>query len=143
LVQLHRAPGATDATSTVCDQHIAELTGAELKVLYTIARRTPFTILSYSDLSTLTGLARWSVVKAVRSLVDKKIIIQGKPRAGGAHDSAVYTIRDHGSVGNWQLWSKKVPPKSRMGSISTSLKTVSRKAPDIVHPEPWRNLQHR
>jgi len=69
------------------DEHLAELSGAETKVLIVILRKTvgwqkESDEISLSQIEKITGLARHSVIAALRGLMKRGLVVQTKPAEG-------------------------------------------------------------
>lgn len=77
----------TAIPNIIFDEHMNDMTGAELKVIMCICRKTIgwhklTDRISQSQISQMTGLSVNAIKKAVCSLVDKKLIIQEQSEQG-------------------------------------------------------------
>jgi len=101
-------------------EHLADLSGAELKVLLAILRRTvgwrkESDEISIEQLQQMTGLARNSVRAGLRGLLERGLIEQRSNATGSK--AASYTCIIPSSMGSKidPLWGQKLTPKDDSG----------------------------
>jgi len=102
------------------DRYLADLSGAELKVLLAILRRTvgwrkESDEISIEQLQQMTGLARNSVRAGLRGLLERGLVVE-RTRATGSK-AASYTCIIPSSIGSKidPLGSQKLTPKKEKG----------------------------
>ena len=96
-------------------EHLADLSGAELKVLLAILRRTvgwrkDSDEISLSQLEQMTGLDRKSAIKGLRGLLERGLVAQTQAAAGSKAASYACVIPPSTGGKNPPLASGKIPP---------------------------------
>lgn len=85
----------TQVPNDLFDVHLPELSGAELKVILTIIRKTrgwhkEIDAVSYSQLVELTGLSRQSVATAISELENKKLLLIDREKKTSKYEINYY-----------------------------------------------------
>jgi len=124
------------------DEYLAELSGAELKVLLAILRRTvgwrkESDAISLSQLEQMTGLDRKSVIAGLRGLTERGLIVQTQAASGSKAASYKCAIPSSGGGKIPPLASGKTPPADDGGWKNST--TSGGKIPPLLvekfHPQ--------
>jgi len=79
--------GFTNMPNVYIDEYLPELSGAELKVLLVVLRRTvgcqkESEEISLSQFERMTGLTRHSVINGLRRLIERGLVVQTQAAKG-------------------------------------------------------------
>ncbi len=124
----------TMVPNEIIDEHLKDLTGAELKVLMAISRKTigwhkETDWICNQQMMNITGLSEPTVIKAVKSLKEKRLITQEKVGKRG-HEKLCYELDFDDGVKLVSPGGKESLPgglKNFTHKINTTKETIQKK----------------